>query len=89
MSRRRRATRKAPVDDGFWGKADVEVAPPTPIVPTSDPRALLRSLGDPPLAPDPATAAGHLGVVYEEAVKTATALAAANGLLDPELFGDH
>lgn len=89
MSRRRRATRKAPVDDGFWGKPDVEAAPPTPIVPTSKPRALLRSLGPPPLPPDPDTAAEHLGIVYEEAVKTATALAAANGLLDPELFGER
>ena len=42
---------------------------------------LVRSLGPPPLAMDPAVAVRHLTAVYEEAVRTATALAAANGLL--------
>jgi hypothetical protein len=51
------------------------------IRPTLDPAALPRSLGDPPLTPDTA-AAHHVAVVYEEAVRAATALAAANGLLD-------
>jgi hypothetical protein len=50
------------------------------IQPTTDPSALPRSLGEPPLAPDTAPL-HHLAVVYEEAVRTATALAAANGLL--------
>ena len=49
--------------------------------PTVDPGAVVRSLGDPPLGPNPATAAHHLTAIYEEAVKAATALAAANGLL--------
>jgi hypothetical protein len=50
------------------------------IVPASDPSVVPRSLGSPPLTQDTA-AQHHLAVVYEEAVRTATALAAANGLL--------
>ncbi len=63
-------------------------APPAESVvtvsPTPDPGALVRSLGPAPLAVDPNMAERHLTAVYEEAVKTATALAAANGLLAPE-----
>jgi hypothetical protein len=43
---------------------------------------VVRSLGNPPLAVGAATARRHLDAVYEEAVRAATALAAANGLLD-------
>jgi hypothetical protein len=42
---------------------------------------LVRSLGPPPLAIDSNLALRHLSAVYEEAVRAATALAAANGLL--------
>jgi hypothetical protein len=42
---------------------------------------LVRSLGAPPLAIDSNLALRHLTAVYEEAVRAATALAAANGLL--------
>jgi len=41
----------------------------------------VRSLGPAPLALDPAVVERHLTAVYEEAVRAATALAAANGLL--------
>jgi hypothetical protein len=41
-------------------------------------------LGDPPLGPNPAAAAHHLAVIYEEAVRAGTALAAASGLLEDE-----
>jgi hypothetical protein len=51
------------------------------ILPTPDPGALVRSLGPAPLAVDPGLAERHLTAVYEEAVRAATALAAANGLL--------
>lgn len=60
---------------------------PAGIRPTPDPGALVRSLGPPPLAVDPALSERHLTAVYEEAVRAATALAAANGLLaadDPD-----
>lgn len=93
MSRRRRRSGK-PSDDAhkvkdastveaFWGSATEEPEAPDRIRPTPDPGALPRSLGDPPLTPDTA-AAQHVAVVYEEAVRAATALAAANGLLDVE-----
>jgi hypothetical protein len=41
----------------------------------------VRSLGAPPFAIDSSVAERHLTAVYEEAVRAATALAAANGLL--------
>jgi hypothetical protein len=48
---------------------------------TPDPSAVPRSLGDPPLGPNSAATQRHLALVYEEAVRAATALAAANNLL--------
>lgn len=68
----------------FWGRQ--AEGPPTDrkVRPTIDPGAVVRSLGDPPLGPNPATAAHHLTAIYEEAVRAATALAAANGLLETE-----
>ncbi len=56
-------------------------APDETIRPTADPGAVVRSLGPPPLAVDASMAERHLTAVYEEAVRAATALAAANGLL--------
>jgi hypothetical protein len=56
-------------------------APTETIRPTADPGAVVRSLGPPPLAVDATMAERHLTAVYEEAVRAATALAAANGLL--------
>ncbi|MET0726969.1 MAG: hypothetical protein ABWZ76_01590 [Acidimicrobiales bacterium] len=54
---------------------------PDPIEPTSDPRMLIRSLGDPPLAGQGAVAEHYLGAVIDRAAGLATALAAASGLL--------
>lgn len=84
MSRRRRPAKQLSAADAFWGKADVAPAPAQPIRPTRDTDAVPRSLGEPPLVPNPAAAQRQLAVVYEEAVRTATALAAANGLLADE-----
>jgi hypothetical protein len=64
----------------FWSAPGEAGGPAEPIHPTSDPAALPRSLGDPPLTPE-AAAQQALAVVYEEAVRAATALAAVNGLL--------
>lgn len=81
MSRRRRRRRPpaSSPDQGFWGESRKKTPNPSPIRPTPDPAALPRSLGNPPFTV--ATAADQLAVVYEEAVRAATALAAANGLL--------
>jgi hypothetical protein len=77
-------------DAAFWGSAaeqaerDEDAAVPR-VRPTPDPGAMPRSLGDPPLSPgNPGHAQRHLAIVYEEAVRAATALAAANGLLDSD-----
>jgi hypothetical protein len=79
-ARRRRRTQKAPSKaQAFWADNGYEPSPSPQIRPTSDPGALPRSLGDPPLAP--AVSQHHLDAVYEEAVRAAIALAAANGLV--------
>lgn len=54
---------------------------PEPIAPATDPRMLLRSLGDPPLAGQGAVAEHYIGAVLDRAAGLATALAAAAGLL--------
>jgi hypothetical protein len=78
---------RAPVDgDAQHGTEDAGADAGSPrqpagIRPTPDPGALVRSLGPPPLAVDSAVSERHLTAVYEEAVRAATALAAANGLL--------
>ena len=66
----------------FWGRPSEGPPSDRKVRPTVDPGAVVRSLGDPPLGPNPATAAHHLTAIYEEAVRAATALAAANGILE-------
>jgi hypothetical protein len=68
----------------FWGRPSEGPPSDRTVRPTIDPGAVVRSLGDPPLGPNPATAAHHLTAIYEEAVRAATALAAANGLLEDD-----
>jgi hypothetical protein len=86
MSKRRRpAASRRLAEQRFWGEGLPPAPPPaTSIRPSRDPGALVRSLGPPPLGVDGATAERHLTAVYEEAVRAATALAAANGLLAAE-----
>lgn len=90
MSRRRRKPKKGQAAktrvDPLWDDGGAPPRPAEPIRPTPDPAALPRSLGELPLSPDTA-ADQHLAVVYEEAVRTATALAAANGLLRDDPSG--
>jgi hypothetical protein len=84
MSKRRRSSSSRRVAEAkFWGPDDPPAPEPEAIVPTPDPAAVVRSLGAPPLAVDATVAERHLTAVYEEAVRAATALAAANGLLAP------
>src|SRR5919112_6270293 len=78
------ATRRRTGGADFWGKATDGPPSDRKVRPTIDPGAVVRSLGDPPLGPNPATAAHHLTAIYEEAVRAATALAAANGLLEDD-----
>jgi hypothetical protein len=82
MSKRRRpAASRRLAEQKFWGTAYEPAESTTSIRPTTDPGVLVRSLGTPSLAMDPAVSVRHLTAVYEEAVRAATALAAANGLL--------
>jgi hypothetical protein len=90
MSKRRRSNRAGSGQPGFWGWPDRPPETPAPIRATPDPSAIPRSLGDPPLGANPSVTQRHLALVYEEAVRAATALAAANNLLadeDPPIVG--
>lgn len=99
MSKRRRpAASRRIAEQKFWGHPgsgqsngshdDADRTEVALIRPTPDPAALVRSLGPAPLALDPAVVERHLTAVYEEAVRAATALAAANGLLAEDEDGD-
>jgi hypothetical protein len=76
--------RSSPGPGDFWGRAAAgdALGEVEPIRPTPDPSTLSRSLGDPPLGPNPEAGQVLLAAVYDEAVRAATALAAASGLLD-------
>jgi hypothetical protein len=65
----------------FWGDAATPEQEVGPIVPASDPTALLRSLGSPPLQGRSAIAEYYLESVVRRAARVATALAATAGLL--------
>jgi len=82
-SDRRRGAK--PVD--LW-RAVPDPPEPDDIAPAVDPTALLRSLGDPPLHGQRATAGHYLAAVVERAAGLATALAAAADLLAPENGND-
>lgn len=82
MSKRRRpGVNKKVIETKFWGDPSAPQETAQPVRPTSDPGALVRSLGPSPLAVDEKDATVHLTAVYSEAVRTATALIAVNGLL--------
>jgi len=73
---------------GFWGEPDLLPAMPRDVRITDDPAAVPRSLGSPPLPGHEAVAEHYFTVVYERAVATAGALAAAGGLIDLEAVLD-
>lgn len=94
MSKRRRTgAQRRQADARFWGLSaparagEDEAQQPRPAVeiqPSPDPFVVARSLGPAPLALESGAVERHLTAVYEEVVRAATALAAANGLLAPE-----
>jgi hypothetical protein len=75
---RKRGGRAKPVD--IWRPVPPLPAP-DPILPASDPTALLRSIGAPPLRARSDMAEAYLLAVAERAAGLATALAAAADLL--------
>jgi hypothetical protein len=81
-SSRRRKTRKPTSDPaGFWGAADVLPSELNVRI-TSDPSAVVRSLGRPPLSGHHNIAEHYFAAVYERAVSLAGALAAAGDLIE-------
>jgi hypothetical protein len=58
-----------------------EPAPPEPILPTSDPAALIESLGRPPLDHQSELVGKYVAAVVERAATVANALASSAGLL--------
>jgi hypothetical protein len=82
--RNRGRSRNQPDPVAFWGDPAQLPATRTDIQITDDPAAVPRSLGTPPLPGQEQIAAHYFAVVYDRAVTTAGALAAAGGLIDPE-----
>lgn len=80
-SGRRRGHKAKPVD--IWRPVP-QLPDPDPIRPASDPTALVRSLGDPPLPGQAAVAEHYLSAVIERAAVLASALAASADLLAPD-----
>lgn len=73
----------------FWGEASQLPEPKTDVRITDDPDAVPRSLGTPPLPGQEAIAGHYFAAVYDRAVATAGALAAAGGLIDPNSLTDE
>lgn len=86
----RQRTRRRTLDGaGFWG--DRRELPParTDVRITDDPHAVPRSLGEPPLPRQRDIAEHYFAVVYQRAVATAEALAAAGGLIELDELADE
>ena len=73
---------------GFWGEAEQLPTLHRDVRITDDPAAVPRSLGAPPLPGHEGVAEHYFTVVYERAVATAGALAAAGGLIDLDAVVD-
>ncbi|HEX9888361.1 MAG TPA: hypothetical protein VGA69_02700, partial [Nitriliruptorales bacterium] len=81
---RRRSNRQRPQGVGFWGEADKLPEPDTTVRISSDPAAVPRSLGHPPLPGHERIAQNYFELVYTRAAATAGAVAAAGGLIEPD-----
>ena len=80
---------QSPSGAGFWGDAAKLPAPTRDVRITEEPAAVARSLGAPPLPGHENIAEHYFTVVYERAVQTAGALAAAGGLIDPDALAEE
>ncbi|MFA9430664.1 hypothetical protein [Egicoccus sp. AB-alg2] len=81
--RNRGRGRNQPDPVAFWGDPAQLPETETGVQITDAPAAVPRSLGTPPLPGHEQIAAHYFTVVYDRAVTTAGALAAAGGLIDP------
>lgn len=68
----------------FWGDASALPTEPPEVRITDDAAAVPRSLGEPPLPGHREVAEHYFAAIYDRAVATAGALAAAGGLVDPD-----
>ena len=74
---------------GFWGDPAALPKTHSDVRVTGDPAAVPRSLGAPPLPGHENVAEHYFAAVYDRAVTTAGALAAAGGLIDPETLANE
>lgn len=73
----------------FWGDPAQLPEPRQDVRMTDRPAAVAKSLGPPPLPGHEQVSEHYFGVVYDRAVMTAGALAAAGGLIDAEALTAH
>jgi hypothetical protein len=73
-----------PAGPEFWGERTELPPARTDVRFNEDPAAVPRSLGTPPLPGQEALAGHYFAAVYDRAVATAGALAAAGGLIEPD-----
>ena len=88
--RRRKTSRKPAVEPAdFWGSADSLPDADASVRIATDPAAVVRSLGRPPLSGHHNIAEHYFVAVYERAVALSSALAAAGDMIEPvELMQD-
>ena len=72
----------------FWGEVERLPEVPTDVRITEDAAAVVRSLGQPPLAGHELVAEAYFTAVYDRAVMLAGALATAGGLISQEDLPD-
>jgi hypothetical protein len=88
--RRKQRKGKPKVDAlAFWGDASTLPRSEADVRITEDAGAVPRSLGTPPLPGQETIAPHYFTAVYERAVMTAGALAAAGGLIDTETLTEE
>lgn len=83
-NRRRKNSKKPPNPEEFWGRADQLPEAGHLAQITTDPSAVVRSLGRAPLSGHHNAAELYFAAVYERSVGLASALAAAGDMIDTE-----
>ncbi|MEM8922756.1 MAG: hypothetical protein AAGD35_04570 [Actinomycetota bacterium] len=82
--RRRGGKKQTPKPEEFWGDPEALADEPAPVAVTSQPAAVVKSLGRAPLSGHHNVADHYFTAVYDRSVALASALAAAGDLLgDP------
>ncbi len=89
-NRRRKNTKKAANPEEFWGRVDQLPEADRVAKITTDPSAVVRSLGRAPLSGHHNAAELYFAAVYERSVGLASALAAAGDMIETdELVNDQ